>query len=637
MLTPSQYWDVMLEDLADWIESFAKAFRRDVTLNDYERILECMPQDRNLKSYRSNLDKLFWHGAGSRRTADLLTQLPLNAYEEAYSVLVNHPPHEDWKLKEIMSQIHDKGIVCKSVMLHVGFWFNPELEEPANRANVKPPMFHHLKLAFSKYRPHDPLYEDDESWKPQALALQRAVLNFTLEWWPRSNAIIGNLGMLREFTTEKYLDYISTFFWNSLLHEVRKNTNVPFRLPGLTQFRNVNDLPSNDAFASNRRDSGIEKLQDQAQHIIQEMSSDGQSSDSENDEESSEEEDEPQYVGSNGQTYNRGDSVLSEPLAVESEEDEDIIHVQTPSPSYSSRSKKRKLQHSNADVGHQSEHENGPEIPRKRIVKLKVPNLFPPVKQPARATSAETRSSARKRPISKSNYDPPQVRDASPSAFTASPHLSSQFNPAPPASMPPTESRNRTVPHPTTEAQEEPREVPQPDVGNSATEPIIQPPAWNHVEQDTARRAMEELENKARSTASTSQDPENRRHTMSNPPAHRPRNPQIPPSHETLTPKPPTPSPVPHSAPQSAPQPYYHAAMFANTPVASSPVPIKTKTELAVDVLQDDYGHILDIQSLLAAIKFLKNEQEAGIFLSLRPGNLRDKFLLDGINTTSSS
>jgi hypothetical protein len=34
---------------------------------------------------------------------------------------------------------------------------------------------------------------------------------------------------------------------------------------------------------------------------------------------------------------------------------------------------------------------------------------------------------------------------------------------------------------------------------------------------------------------------------------------------------------------------------------------------------------------MLAAIKFLKNDSEAGIFLTLRPGPLRNVWLWDGI------
>jgi hypothetical protein len=69
-----------------------------------------------------------------------------------------------------------KALCASLYILRVSFWFNPGLEKPANRANVKPPMFHHLKLAFSEYKLHDLLYEYNESWKPKALALQRAFL-----------------------------------------------------------------------------------------------------------------------------------------------------------------------------------------------------------------------------------------------------------------------------------------------------------------------------------------------------------------------------------------------------------------------------------------------------------------------------
>jgi hypothetical protein len=90
-------------------------------------------------------------------------------------------------------------------------------------------MFHHLKLPFSKYDPYHLMYKGDESWKPQALSLQRDVLKSTLEWWPESSTIIGDLGKLHEMSVEKYLDYVNTLFWNSLFHVVQRNTNAPFR------------------------------------------------------------------------------------------------------------------------------------------------------------------------------------------------------------------------------------------------------------------------------------------------------------------------------------------------------------------------------------------------------------------------
>jgi hypothetical protein len=77
--------------------------------------------------------------------------------------------------------------------------------------------------------------------------------------------------------------------------------------------------------------------------------------------------------------------------------------------------------------------------------------------------------------------------------------------------------------------------------------------------------------------------------------------------------------------------------MFGHTPVASSPTSLKSKTELAVEVLQKDYSHKFEIGDLLQAIKFLKTEEDAGIFLTLMPGDLRDRFLQDGVLKNCSS
>jgi hypothetical protein len=48
-------------------------------------------------------------------------------------------------------------------------------------------------------------------------------------------------------------------------------------------------------------------------------------------------------------------------------------------------------------------------------------------------------------------------------------------------------------------------------------------------------------------------------------------------------------------------------------------------------VLQEEFGETLQIGEMLAAIKFLKNDLEAGIFLALKPGALRNAWLWDCI------
>lgn len=94
-----------------------------------------MPASRDLTEYEANLTLLFWGETGpdSRRHPNpgFLSQFPAAAYEEAFNTLQKYPPGEGWELRELMYQVQHRGILCKGVMLHLGLWFNPFLEEPA--------------------------------------------------------------------------------------------------------------------------------------------------------------------------------------------------------------------------------------------------------------------------------------------------------------------------------------------------------------------------------------------------------------------------------------------------------------------------------------------------------------------------
>lgn len=69
------------------------------------------------------------------------------------------------------------------------------------------------------------------------------------------------------------------------------------------------------------------------------------------------------------------------------------------------------------------------------------------------------------------------------------------------------------------------------------------------------------------------------------------------------------------------------------TPQATeSPAPQgNSKIEQAIMLLQEQYGDKLQIKELLAAIKLLKNEVDATIFLTLKPGRLRNAWLQNEI------
>lgn len=621
----------MLLRLANWIELFAKGYRRNVTLQDFERLVACMPPGppgQSEKAYKQNIEKLFWHGStASQRAEGFLSLLPPPAYDEAYKIVrSNHPDHR-WNLKAIMSQIHDKGIVCKSVMLNVGFWFNPDLEEPANRANVKPPMIYHLKPTFSRFDPMHPEYEDDESWKEPALALQRVVLKFTLDAWPRGNEVIGNLGQLRDMNPQKFSDYINTPFWISLLREIRNSVSVPFSHPALTRYKTISDLPPDPQRRNPLPNDSV--LRGQVGNLVRDEYSDGQTLESADEEDIQKDGNDStfasQYVGRNSSQY-QPDSIQPEPLAVESEEErEDIIHVQTPSPSYSNRSKKRKAQHMKEEYNNEKSQYgqyDPPQTSLQRIVKLKLPGLFPATNPAVQGLVAETRSSPRKRPVSSGFQPPATVQEPSPTISAPSrttPVLNNSFT---------AEPQRRNQSRPSWEQHTSSEDANMTDAGGAAAEPVERTLPWQHVDLETARRALEESQ---RSSVSATRDSEEmRRHSVQ--PAHRPRQHNLPLTSNNVSSRPATPMSTPQPAPQSAPQPLYHPpTSYAHTPVAPSPAPQRTKIEQAIGALQDEYGERLRIEDMLSSIKILKNDVEAGIFLTLKPGTLRDAWLLESI------
>jgi hypothetical protein len=598
-----------------------------VTLDDYERLLGCMPSGRNLKTYRLNVKNLFWP-APDQRAKGFLSQFTAAAYEDAFNAVLTNPPDEGWNLKLIMNQIHDRGIVCKSVMLHVGFWFDPDLEEPANRANVKPPMFHHLKLAFSKYDPSHSMYEADESWKPQALDLQRVVLKFTSQKWPKSNAIIGNLGMLRDMSPQKYGEYVRTEFWNNLLHEVRGHTNAPFRHPSLLRFTHVNDLPPMQGGTPQTHDEvDMKEFRGRVGNIIRDEYSDRQTLDSEEGEESLEDGDDStfasQYTGGDGLGYTHADSPLQEALAVESEDEQDIIHVQTPSPASSNPSKRRKVQHTNDDLGYVPVYDDQytlPEKPVRKIVKLKLPQQRYAI-QTDYGLVERPRNPARKRPITHTSTIPQMVQEPSPTISTPS-HAPLRATPGAMAPIVATELHLKDTPRTSMEQQSNAEYINNAGTSAQKPEPIIQQISWEEAEREreTARRALDECEGNAKSSTLTSQDSEE--HPPISEQLFHPRKHNLLPADRT-TPNAPTPSP--------APPLLSHQSFFVQTPTAASPALLTNKIEQAISVLQDDFGETLQIGEMLAAIKLLKNDLEAGIFLTLKPGALRNAWLWEGI------
>jgi hypothetical protein len=151
---------------------------------------------------------------------------------------------------------------------------------------------------------------------------------------------------------------------------------------------------------------------------------------------------------------------------------------------------------------------------------------------------------------------------------------------------------------------------------------VAQPPQWTHIEQEMARRALVQYEGNLRSSNARPPSPD-RRQSMPAQQTYRPQKHTLPRGTNTPSPNPPMASP----APQSFSQP----PVFAQTQIAASPALVTNKTEQAIMVLQDEYEGRMQIEEMLTAIKLLKNDLEAGIFLTLKPGTLRDAWLWEGI------
>ena len=58
----------------------------------------------------------------------------------------------------------------------------------------------------------------------------------------------------------------------------------------------------------------------------------------------------------------------------------------------------------------------------------------------------------------------------------------------------------------------------------------------------------------------------------------------------------------------------------------------RSKVELAVERLQEDYASIFAIDELVKAFVVMENEVKASIFISLKPGEARDQWLQEAIN-----
>ena len=61
----------------------------------------------------------------------------------------------------------------------------------------------------------------------------------------------------------------------------------------------------------------------------------------------------------------------------------------------------------------------------------------------------------------------------------------------------------------------------------------------------------------------------------------------------------------------------------------------RSKTELAIEKLQDEYGLVLSIEDLVKAFQLMENEVKASVFIALQNGDARDRWLAESLEKMS--
>lgn len=220
-----------------------KDWRSRVSLADFSQIVFCAYQGVG-KSYQTELNRLFWRGnepfKATNRTEGFLALLPYTAYVDAYSFSTNNPPDPKWDFSKIVEEIHKYGANAKLVMLHVTYWYNIAVREPAPRLVIKDPIYHHLKMPFCEMLSQGLHEVTEQEWKAKAIALQQIVLDFMKSNYKmlRGPPVSGTLRFHPTTETGDYCKrFVSETFWDLLAREIRqKMPDLPFKHPDLQPY-----------------------------------------------------------------------------------------------------------------------------------------------------------------------------------------------------------------------------------------------------------------------------------------------------------------------------------------------------------------------------------------------------------------
>jgi hypothetical protein len=210
--------------------------------------------------YLSKLCNLFWVGGeahkASTRKEEFLSHLSFTEYSEAYNIMTTRPWDPRWNFPGIVREIREFASPAKKVMVHVAFWYNPELKEPHARESDKKPVHHHLKQHFRKSFPQNSNKDADKAWKSKAIALQQVVVDFTME---NGKILRGPYMVATSRFNQAPEEYNERFrkdtFWDRLALRIRdKMPEIPFQHPDLLPY---NSTGNNIYHSDYRRALGI--------------------------------------------------------------------------------------------------------------------------------------------------------------------------------------------------------------------------------------------------------------------------------------------------------------------------------------------------------------------------------------------
>lgn len=528
-------------------------------------------------------------------------------------------------------EIRERSRACRTVMLHVCFWYNPDLQEPLHKSQCRWPLRDHLRPVFAaadtSNRPHTKQDDDIE-----ALSLQRTVVSFVVKNWSLMKS--PEVFMRERLMGDEYVPYNARFGsegWARLVCLLRNNFSIPFAHSGLVQFNGGGPLSYEDIQKS--YDRGNEspfqlpittpiEIND-ATHIeytpATASSINGRHSTHQS---------EPDGHRRASSTSGASQNIAAAESRTRSAETpmkwkKDIIKQEE----LSSRSTlSRMYEQDTVPEGSTSmtRTASGPSEPPAPMTRL--PSNHSP---PAAQWSSQEPPAKRSR---QENYTSSTIRHEN-QMMTNNQPLSSDSVPPPythpaPVQNPPSgyqpSNQQHSPPNPTITPYNPHQN--QQTIYSSNTGPQIQPSFPSQPPQLTPLSRPQ-----------------------SSPSLASPSGPQANPSHPTqplhlLPPPPSEPSPslLPtptRSASQSQastgtsnttqrfrilPPPSARSSSATLTPLNAEH---KTKTEQAVELLQEAYGEWYAVDDLLRGITLLKDEVDAGIFLALKPGALRDGWL----------